>query len=939
MIELLATMTEEEAKARLRLIELDNPNAAPSYAMRSSGNNPIVEPVDETVVEKPVNPNEYAVGEVPVTAGLVNTLRGLGRGAIDATIDAPQMFSDIVGSGASFLGEALYDAPNDAASLANITNPGGTNLLPMTLMALGDKLSNVGERTKPSEAPFIDKPLDFISKEDPNIPKDSYWNAPRKGAEWGVGGLPNALRKTARVLPDIAMGLGATAGAAIDTGLRKNTEIDTPFGEIVGGIGGLLATIKGKPRAIDESGQEIPQAVLRALKYMDQNSVDTSNMSKIDAEKAQAAAREQNFAAVSLSLSEGEKGTLADILRTKEISNIESSLAGNASTRQNLREKNQEQLDQVAEEVRNKSQSTGVPEASRASAEREVIGLTQAIEANAVQKQIDIANSRTQEFDDISALEASSNQRATAAANEREAARIASRDSEALLKTDSRVDETAVSVQDEILAQQEAYRANIETPAYARFKNDSSNIPMETIGSAINRFRNRLEETEIAYFDRKFKSDINLIDLNAETISPDSFITYLSELRKARKNASSGDNAASSPTLRRMDELIEEIELSVTSNSPLYREAKATTTEFYRRFGDTTLQKALAGEPEYFTRNMGGLADESGAVVPRILKNTGISTTPQMVFEQLSSVARKEGIDNKFLVKYGAAIADLSKEQQALFRNAANDAENLKRLETDVPVKLKAEDNIATQLGKDETKLTKALEDEAQIVATETKGLTNSVQASLLGRYVDKPEVLLRELTSADNVTGNIRNLKELNKRMIEQNQGASFRADVTRYAQEALLKNDKQVRRILEESNILTKTELDNIERSTNKLKSIELRKNAVSSHLTPDKKGESWWNDLVKTGVVITAVKASPGGNELIIAGAMRRAVNRIFSKNPDGAEIAALEEFFLNPQLYIDAIRKARNAEEITTAFISRINAMASTARAQERYQQNN
>lgn len=967
----------------------------------------------------PVNPDEYEKGKVPISAGLINTIRGLGQAGIEATIDAPQALSSMVGPAFTWAGEKLYNNPDefsvwDAAS--NLTN---TNMLSQSLMLFGKELTETGQRTKPSEADGLKTPLDFISKEDPDIPKDSYWNAARTAALWGAAGPVNALKRTARVLPDIAMGAGAAAGSIADDALQQNGNNTYGAGEIIGGLGSLAATGRGKKRSIavsgdtvegvssgptvplatgltgavnkkneslaplldqyfrppvmskgktpnqldtvnedlwaqsdqietwpainTEMGEEIPQAVLRALEFLDVNSTNTVGLSAVAAAAAQARAREANLAQVMDALSEGDQGTLADILRNQSTSNVEASLANNPNFKQSADALNVQQENQVAEQVRNQSQGPGLPQAARDSAQRSNTAEVLDIELDASRRQQQNSTSKEAEFKDIEVLQASSEARATEAALEMDAARIAARDSEAQLETDLRPDEVSAATQQEIIEQRDAFQEIVVNPAFERFKESTPSISTTTIQNTINKFIAGMEGTQRNYFNDVFGSDINKLDTTSGTMTADAFIDYLSQLRNSKSNA---NRAASQPggkvpaysTLENMDELIAKIEQSVTSKNSLYQAAKDATSEKYRRFGDPKLTSALATYPELFGKKMGGLEGEAGVLSNRIIEETGIANTTGILFSQLTAAAKQEGIDSKFIRKYSDVInreGNLTEKQRLLFQDGATHADRLKEVESITTAKLKAEDEIGNRLARDEEKLTKAIKDKSVELKSEADGLINTVNAGLAGRYADQPEKLLRELTNVANGDPNIRALKALNEQMKGQGQGAAFRADVTSFAQEALLENDPEIRRILESSGILTKKELDNIERTANKLKSMPLRKAAIQHHWSVQKQGDSPLMDILKTGTVVAALKLNPGGNDLIVAGAMRRVVNKLMNGRPDDAAIAVLEEFFLNPQIYVNKIKLAEKTDSIDTAILTMFNAAINA----ERESQNN
>ena len=202
-------------------------------------------------------------------------------------------------------------------------------------------------------------------------------------------------------------------------------------------------------------------------------------------------------------------------------------------------------------------------------------------------------------------------------------------------------------------------------------------------------------------------------------------------------------------------------------------------------------------------------------------------------------------------------------------------------------------------------------------------GLEKSLKNSMLKKYGETPDSYLKSVLKPEKAE----NLQRLVDTMDEIGQLDSLRARAGDILRKDIFKGDKKTRKLLEESGLYGKDELDAIEKSVNKIRTVEQRRKSVIADIG-NFGSDGPVKDLVETLSAVYIGNKIPGSNLFTVPWARRFLRNK--AKNAKTSkEIKALEEFMLNPERYLEVMKEARNAEDIKTSMITALNAAANVS----------
>jgi hypothetical protein len=734
-------------------------------------------------------------------------------------------------------------------------------------------------------------------------------DALRTGVEWGAG-APLAAASKLSMIPDLLMG----AGAGIGDYLQDNK--DSPVGEIAGASAGFLASLlRGKVSPAVTKAEE------RARKFIEGNIQDPDATKK---------ALEKYTAGGST-----ESGTLADVTGDRGIFNVEAGAARDPAFGSKVKDIDAARQQQIAEELR-KPFGDGTPEFARDTANDAVANAVEKVDARTARLDKS-AKARLLQGEDAAKVERSQNNVGLAQARAAEAqakldAQIAQEGAEASalpLSTNQRPAQASKQTYEALAAERAKVNA-AEQSIWENFKAQPDVSIVDMRKSAAAAADNQGLTPDVTKdFHKAYRDELKQLRKWGNTKAGGDVQLWLRKVQN--KLNQRFDSNKWSDADEAMKAVKAEIEEGLAASNPLFREAKAATREMKDRFDRGQSGKALAtAEPEQFISRAGGLADEGGAVLARkLLQEAQTPGMEPMVIDSLKSAAYRYGkpVDQAFMNQFGDVFDALPPSVRSEFQasidatgvadTAAANATDLGKATTRTET---ATANANEKIARGETRLAKAASADRGRALKADKRLTKTIANTWLAKYAKNPETAIRDLLKP----GKGKDLGRLYKSMIKRGEGESFKAAIGDKVRLSLAEGSdtgtkvlpsargdfKAIRDVLEESDVLSKTELDGIAESLAKTESVKLRGQSWADNAN---KLENEIDNLAASATAAVALKALPGSS-LVMAGAVRRIAKKIIPKLTGGnaKEMAAMENFLTNPQAYFEAAKGAKTSE---------------------------
>tara|TARA_R110000744_G_scaffold380497_1_gene501489 strand:+ start:501 stop:3209 length:2709 start_codon:yes stop_codon:yes gene_type:complete len=775
------------------------------------------------------------------------------------------------------------------------------------------------------------------------VEEDSGWDSGQTFVEWAGMGPISAARKGARVAPDILMGIGATLGDYLDG--------STPWGEVLGGMTGLAASLR--------RGTGIDRALATIQDNITTSADDVANT-------------------VRAGIASDEVGTLADLARDQGIMDVEQLTSGGNNT-EKYRAIELARQRQIADEVRAPFGTADPNLAAQAGEERigriiedvipKHVGTRQEqveIPLRAEQKAARVAN----EIPQAAAVEAGLNKAtaelssAEATGNAVEAARAAEA-AQAAFSTGETLAESSIMASVAWKAEKAADKADNVQPIWDDFDAIES-TPYAPYRNTVNDFVDGLPESQKVEILANPKIDSLLRPFKNKDITkmkPKQIQKYLEQIKNEIDNPVGGRSSAAHGDLR---ELYTELRNQLGDEIPKYNEAMTAEAAWKTRFdAGGVVDEAASGAPELFFKGVGE-SDEAGAVAARILKNADIPGMPEAQAGRLRALARrfKGGIpDEQFLLEYESIMDSLptgvrNQAQQVVNTGRGLEAAVAAQTAADDVTKVAGKQALSAQTNAaastkattgEVARLENAIDAQKGEAAARGTRLEQSVAKSILNKYVkDRKGTLLRILKNPDDVS----DLVELQRSMEKLGEVDSFNANLGDVILEhlsvkgrsaglreatgsgpklttAAIPEFNKIAASLVEAGSDPKT-MQAIREKLYRLQTVEQRSKSRKAILESD----SLLKDVIVSGSKVAALKVLPG-NSLVMAGTvgrvMRALLTRLGSNNK--AVLATIDDFMLNPEKYLKALENAKTPARAQQLLMSKLVASANASKLNE------
>lgn len=724
---------------------------------------------------------------------------------------------------------------------------------------------------KPSEMQGGRQAKELLAKETVTREEAPLTDAMRTGLEWGAGGLYRAGQKlagkAASMLPDVIMGGAAGAGQLVGG--------DT--GELAGGLVGLLLAL----RTGDFS--KLTKAEQNALEAIAKNSDDPARAMKN---------LEQGIAS-------GEIGSLADLTKDPTMFDIELALgASDARVARKLDDIAVLRENQTASRVESAVGGGQVDEALEVAGERvsgrvERIQDAAAVRGQAVEETAEAATERSsaiqQAVEDVARMKGD---RAAQAAKE-----AGSR---------ARSAEVSTEFTENLQARDKALRAEMETPAWNAFKEGPSVKPAP-VKSEVNAYLDGLVKEERELLQRTYGRHLRQIDeWDDAGVPPQSVQAVLSQMKDSLNRAESFGSAE-----KFLNDITGAVDDALEDSNKLFAAAKQATRDRVKQTGGKQVGKTVRkAEAEEVIRKL-GLSNEKGAVMLRRLEDMNDPQAKSLIAEQMRVLANREGIDQKFMEKY-ADILDGFPEMRQQMRGVVRQNDEALAAASDAKTAVKEQE-----------KYRKTVESQRKAAQTDLQKradkLSKNTEKGLVGSFARAPKKTVKDLLASPD---RIPQLTRLYQSMRRLGGGDGFKGAVREGIMDRLTKvtpdgrtvnpgafgDFEKMREGLVASGLLTGRQADEI--ATNLARqsgSTASRKSAIRAGI---ENPSSELQRLLSSGAAAATMQFTPGGQSLILAGAVRRAFMHLMKRKIGDKELRGMEDFILNPQKYLAAAKDAEN-----------------------------
>jgi len=332
--------------------------------------------------------------------------------------------------------------------------------------------------------------------------------------------------------------------------------------------------------------------------------------------------------------------------------------------------------------------------------------------------------------------------------------------------------------------------------------------------------------------------------------------------------------------------------LKASPATSAYRKGVEATSELYKRARPERV-KTLRNSPSVET-----LADRfkysgsKGAETARNVLDSADAKTIEASHDNLRSLAKQEGVDPAFMTKYAGYL----------------DNPKFGRLKNEFTEIIAKQDLAAG----------------AKDSAAKVTGLAKAAEASTLKKFAEKPEAVIDGMLK--NGKANSKELKSLLASAVANGTEKSFKNLMTERIKGKLFGDIAfpeatggrsgsavsfgKMRDTLVEAGIYTPKEADRIAESLDRVKALDLRKEATNTQLQQTLNAVEGLS--VSAAAVLTA-KAT-GQSSLTMVGALRKAFKaRALVKKNNTDVIKRVEEFLISPEKYLDGVKASKTLDE--------------------------
>lgn len=770
-----------------------------------------------------------------------------------------------------------------------------------------------------------------------------------KGMEWlGVPGISTGVGLTRsaikggtdalkQALPDAGKQLAREAkvagsmstGAGLGSGLGQATDREEwgMFGELVGGVTGLVAALKTGKAANLSAAQE---KMLNKL------------MEKFESPQEAIAALEE-------AVDKGEVGTLMDLTGSQNIANVEAQLMSTEVGNEALTQTMNQRVDQIYDDTmdalnndmpaggdRQQSVNTARQTTDRKVAQIEAEGKTQLTQAR---EAADVAGDTERQIAGQE-RQAADQRLKLAREAEEEAARVRSD-----VDPGGRSDEYSGKVAGKYNAAETDHADTVSKPAWKAFDDGPKvdTIPMRT---EVGAYLETLEKQALAQLLDEFPALKGEIGSWPAAVPPSTFTDTIQDFKSAINEASVAGK--SNRHTKRLGEIVAIMEESLTQASPEYRKAVAATNEGYNRFGPAYIgdvRKADKEVPETLVSNL-GVAGDRGAATIRLIKQAEIAG----VEDDLANFVKSRAVASKnlqdFLIENRAMLDGLDP-------TVRNDIVRLAEAEyakdsalTQATAQSKLAETTSRNADTAQTNLQKALEAEELKIGNQTESLVESTRKSVTAQYGkgdeaadfvvqdilttrDGPEKLAKlrdDLLEADAAQGGVGNMDSFNARVNAQVEDQLFdvlenSAGKSREAYGDAIKKFRAMRRRLVQNELLSADDADRIDEVLAQLQTNVIRKKAVARVGDIVSAGDETTNLLSAFGATALLGRL-PGAYNLQLGGAARRYFQKGLEAEPTKRNIEALSKYLSDPKAFLAGIEKLDSNAAKEQFFLSKL-----------------
>ena len=841
--------------------------------------------------EPVAEPESAPLPETTLTEDVAHIAGGAPQGIAEATMDLPTTAQSLLPKGLRALAETSTKYLGQNAS---------TSQALQALSAVTSQPSLIPE-TPPSQTlsqdPTVGPYWDAITAENPNVEKHGLVDSARTAAELGVFAPINLLRKGITAAPDIAAGVAGGVGEYM---------ADSETGSLAAIPSAILAAIMRK---------DPTKATKQALDYVDGPAKPTSDPRRWTG--TQATPESPYLVSARENVAAGDKGSLADVVgNDQRLYDIEAGVRSDPHVNRNYVERadvpRENQLAQQLREPFGADLATGRDSTELANR----VDYVRRANANKVEPRQARVDERTAPQREAIEL-AESNAKAAGRASEdlSESAREAVDQAGLPLSTNRRTAETSSDISNFLDAEELAHKKSQIDPAWKAFEGQDAMpvAPLQVVvGEIYNSFDPRIKKA----FNQRYGKYFGDIRKNAD-MTPKEYQAFIKRLKGVQKKEINEEGYSElTDFLSKMDE-------QVDGAIPLFAEARKTTVDKYDKFYEGRLGKIRSGDvaPERFMESV-GRSDEAGAEMGRLLEGTGLKENPQLIFEDLKAVARREGVDQAFLDKYYAGIESLPKEQADLFRNYVNKADASKAADDAATVAARTEKRALDDAATETKVLNKAVDAEKKAIADKAKAQNTALDKTVVRKFSADPDKTLNTLLNGNDDAG----LKRLARAVERAGETPQLKARIRDGLEKRKWgKNIDETHRLqkkLVDSGFVTQEEMvtlnDRIYKGTQR---ELLRKKALEEYaVLSAREGRSLEASLGAAALM----KFMPGGSSLILAGAVRRAIKRQLESGDKGKSDATrlVEEFLVNPEAYINASLKGKTEKQAVVSILTKL-----------------
>ena len=716
----------------------------------------------------------------------------------------------------------------------------------------------------------------------------------RTFSEWAS---PALVTKGISKVPEILGGLGAATGE----------QVGGDTGELVGGMAGLLgpmgfnytaeAASKGKI-AVDNaraSGENplvaLGKAAVDPPKTVEPETQATlnflrGNTSPFEFQQAERSARQ--------GLAEGQEGSLSDLAPSPNMAAVERSAAKEPSTAEALRGSYAARQAQIADEFGQRA-TPALDTPTQPTA--------RSIEAEGLNRERGLRNRRVEEARGLNqAVRGEAQASRQAAEAEAEAARIEANRADMAMGGSGRTDQSSARLSESYKDLDEYIRKNDVKPAWAKFE-EVRDISNDDMAQTLSRFSESIPEVERADLNRKFKGIMNNLNNMGEITDPRDVQYVLSSLKQINREARTTGNFG--PLNTRLSEIGNIVDGALRKNEKVkepFKNAIAATVLQKQRMGGKPVEKALRGDPETFASKLGFKGDQGAATV-RGLRQADDPAVAENAESYLRDAIRKEGVSEKTLDDYAAALDEFPELKKDVIR-----AVDTRQTLDEVQAAGKDTAKAAAQTEKEADSVLKnsinAARKTAQKGSKRVRGLPMSQFSRTPNEFIDK------SLDVRKDDSGELGKVyKEFAKKGPEV--ANAFKSKVLSRLKREILEADEVTPDMqikldrLVDNGVLGSDDMSMVGEIIGRQEGRRLRRSAGASGTTQGTQDSlnQAMDDLVSTLGTLPLLSALPSSHQLMAAGMFKRTFKRLLSeRRMDPKKLKRLEEMLSKPDVFL-------------------------------------